>query len=395
MKKILFVMIMVFSVTMVLAQKNVRQTASNQLKDGKLDKALESIKQCLQDPSTAQDAKAWFISGNIYLDIANTKDEKYKNLDPDPIQKALEAYQKAIELDPKKEFYDDIFAKLNWQRNNFFNAAADCYNKKAYKDAMLNFEKAASTLAITKVADTLSLFYAAACASLAGEKAKSKQYYIELLNGGAKSVAIYASLADAYRLDHDSVNALKIIREGRKAHPGNLQLTLAEANVYIFFNDVPKALPILNLAAQKDSSNYLVFNALGSDYQKIYEDTTKPQADRLDAFKRSEAAYKTTIRIKPDYYDVYVNFASLYFNSAVPIAIRANELPLDQKEQYDKLTAQANSFYALALPLLKKADEIQANDMNTLNSLRQIYQSTGDKENLKAIVDKIQQLRKK
>jgi len=395
MKKILIVLVMVFSIAMAFGQKSVRQTASNQVKDGKLDKALESIKQCLQDPTTAQDAKTWFICGNIYLEIANTKDEKYKALDPDPLTKAMDAYKKAIELDPKKEFYEDIFAKLNWQRTNYFNAAADYYNKKAYKDAMLSFEHAASVLAVAKVSDTLSLFYAAACATLAGEKAKAKQYYIDLLANGAKNVAIYASLADAYRLEHDSVNALKVIRAGRKMYPNNLQLTLAEANVYIYFNDVPKALPILNLAAQKDSTNFLVFNALGSDNQKIYEDTLKTPAARADAFKKAEAAYKTAIRIKPDYYDVYVNYASLYFNSAVPIAIKANELPLDQKEQYEKLTAQANAFYSLALPLLKKADEITPNDMNTLNSLRQIYQSLGDKDNLKAIQEKIMQIRKK
>jgi tetratricopeptide (TPR) repeat protein len=56
---------------------------------------------------------------------------------------------------------------------------------------------------------------------------------------------------------------------------------------------------------------------------------------------------------------------------------------------------EANSYYKLALPYLKKADELQPNDLNTLNSLRQIYSSLGDSENLKAIQAKILQLRKK
>ena len=134
MKKILFVLVLVFSITMTFAQKNVRQTASNFLKEGKLDKALENINICLQDPTMTTDAKAWLIRGNIYLEIANSKDDKYKSLDPDPLQKALDSYKKAIEFDPKKEYYEDVFAKLNWLHTNFFNSGVDNYNKKSYKE---------------------------------------------------------------------------------------------------------------------------------------------------------------------------------------------------------------------------------------------------------------------
>jgi Flp pilus assembly protein TadD len=395
MKKILFVLVLVFSITLTFGQKNVRQTASNLLKDGKLDKALETINVCLQDATMTQDAKAWFIKGNIYLEIANSKDEKYKSLDPDPLAKALDSYKKAIEFDPKKEYYEDIFAKLNWQRNNYFNAAVDAYNKKSYKDAMIGFDNASSALSLANVADTVSLFYAAACANLAGEKGKQKQYYIDLLKGGAKSIVIYASLADIYRLEKDSANALKVIRAGQKIYPNNLQMTLSESNVYIFFNNVPKALSTLTLAAQKDSTNYLVFNAIGINYQKIYEDTLKPKELRNESYKKSEAAYLKAVSLKPDFYDVQLNLASLYFNSAVPIVLKANSLPIDAKVEYDKLIEEANSYYKLALPHLVKADELQPNDLNTLNSLRQIYTSLGDDANKKVIMGKIQELRKK
>lgn len=395
MKKILFVLVLVFSITLTFGQKNVRQTASNQLKDGKLDKALENINICLQDATMAQDSKAWFIRGNIYLEIANSKDEKFKSLDPDPLTKALESYKKAIEYDPKKEYYEDIFAKLTWQRNNYFNAAVDNYNKKGYKDAMMGFENAASALSPANVADTISLFYAAACANLAGEKGKQKQYYIDLLKGGAKSIVIYASLSDIYRLEKDSANALNVIRAGKKIYPNNLQMTLSESNVYIAFSDVPKALSTLTIAARKDSTNYLVFNAIGINYQKIYEDTLNSREMRNEAYKKAETAYLKAISLKADFYDVQLDLASLYFNSAVPIALKANGLPLDAKDQYDKLEAEANAYYKLALPHLVKADELQPNDLNTLNSLRQIYASLGDTANLKIVQAKILELRKK
>jgi Flp pilus assembly protein TadD len=260
---------------------------------------------------------------------------------------------------------------------------------------MLDFENAANTISIAKIQDTTSLAYAAYNAGLAGEKQKQKEYYIELLKDNAKSISIYAALADIYRSEKDSADALKVIRDGKKRYPNNLQMTLSESNVYISFNDVPKALSTLTIAAQKDSSNYLVFNAIGINYQKIYEDTLQSVANRSDAYKRSEAAYLKAIQLKPDFYDVQLNLASLYFNSAVPLALKANSLPLEQKDAYDKLLNEANRYYKLALPYLKKADELQPNDLNTLNSLRQIYSSLGETENLKAIQAKILELRKK
>ena len=93
MKKFLLLVILLMTITFGFGQKNVRQTASNFLKEGKLDKAMESINQCIQDPSTATDAKAWFIRGNIYLEIANSTDEKYKALDPNALQQALDSYK--------------------------------------------------------------------------------------------------------------------------------------------------------------------------------------------------------------------------------------------------------------------------------------------------------------
>ena len=85
----------------------------------------------------------------------------------------------------------------------------------------------------------------------------------------------------------------------------------------------------------------------------------------------------------------------MYFNSAVPIVLKANGLPLEQKEAYDKMIAEANRYYKLALPYLTRADELEPNDMNSLNSLRQIYQSIGDTEKLKVVQKRILELRKK
>jgi Tfp pilus assembly protein PilF len=381
--------VMVLAVTALFAQKNVRQSASNFLKDGKLDKAMEAINTCIQDPSTANDAKAWFIRGNVYLEISNSKDEKYKALDPDPITKALDSYKKAFEYDTKKEYFEDIFTKINWQRTNYFNAGVDAYNKKAYKDAMAAFENAANALAVMNVTDTTALFYAAACAGRANEKEKAKSYYIRLINGGSRDASVYMALSDVYRQEKDSVNALKTVKAGQKLYPNDLKLFLTETNIYLTFGNTSKALENLKLAIHKDSSNPTVYFAMGTIYDNISNDTTKSESVRKQLFNEAVSAYKNAIRLNPEYFEPNFNLGALYVNRASIINDKANKLPLDAEAEFKKLKVDADADLESALPYLEKASAINPADVNTLYSLKQIYARTNKMDKLKEVNAKI------
>jgi hypothetical protein len=395
MKKVAFLVVLVMTIATGFGQKNVRQSASNYLKDGKLDKAMESINQCVQDASTAQDAKAWFIRGNIYLEIANTKDENYKKLDPDPIQQAFSSYKKAFEYDTKKEYTEDIFAKLNWQRTNYFNQAVEFYNKKQYKDAMTAFENGAGAYSIMNLSDTISLFYAAACATMVPDREKAKQYYLQLIKANYKSPTVYVSLSDLYRQEKDSVNALKVVQMGEKLFPNDLKLFLAETNIYLTFGNTPKALRNLQLATQKDTTNPTIFFALGTIYDKIANDTLQSQKNRDEAFTQAVLAYKSAIRLNPKYFDPNYNIGALYVNKAASINDEANKLPLDAEAQFKKLKDEANEYLAQAAPYLEAATDIMPNDLNTLYSLKQIYARTNQADKLKTVNARIDALQKK
>lgn len=396
----MFLMLLVFTITLGYAQKNVRQTASNFLRNGSMDKAVEAINQCIQDPSTATDPKTWFIRGNIYFEIANNKDTNVRKMDRNALQLAMDSYKKALDFDPakeflKKEYYEDIAKRVDWQWLTDFNIGAELYTKKQYKDAMISFENGAKVKSIIGMIDTVSILNAAQCASLAKESAKEKELFLELVKLNYKNLKVYSALAEIYKNERDSSNALKTIRMGQKIYPNNLELILDESNVYITFSEIDKALSTLKVAAEKDPTNYFVYNALGAMNQKIWEDTLKPLPGRKEAFINAETAYKKSLEINPNFNDANLNFGSLYFNIAAPIDLKAKSLNVDQVDEYKKLKDEANVYYSKALPYLKKSDELQPNDLNTLVSLRQIYYNLDDKENSKIILDKINQLRKK
>jgi len=395
MKKITLLLVLVMTMTISFGQKNVRQTASNYLKDGKLDKAMEAINQCVLDPSTAQDAKAWFLRGNIYLELSNTKDEKFKSLDADPLSKALESYKKAIEFDPKKEYYDDILAKLNWQRNNYYNNAVDNYNNKLYKDAMVNFGKGAEVMELANVSDTIAILNAATCASLANEKEASKQFYLKLLKANYKSAPVFITLSDIYRQDKDSTNALKYVRMGQQVYPNDLRLFLAETNIYLTFNNTPKALNNLKVALAKDSTNYSVAFALGTIYDNISNDSTKSAQVKDEAFANAIAAYQNSIRLNKEYFEGNYNLGALYVNKAASINDEATKLPLEETAKFDKLKKEADSYLEKALPYLEKATLLDPTDVNTLFTLKQIYARTNQPAKVKEMQEKINTIQKK
>jgi len=389
MKKFALIMVLVASMTMAFGQKSVRQSASNYLKDGKLDKAMEAINACILDPSTATDAKAWFLRGNIYLEIANSKDEKYKALEAKPLTLALESYKKAVEFDPKKEYFEEILAKLNWQRNNYYNAGVESYNQRQYKDAMTNFAKGAEVIEMAKITDTLSLMNAATCAALANDREHAKEYNIKLLKGNYKSIALFITLSDLYRQEKDSANALKYVRMAMQLYPGDMHVFLTETNIYLTFGQTEKALRNLKVALQKDSTNASVAFALGTIYDNISTDSSKNAEVRFTAFKNAVSTYTKAINLNPSYFDANYNLGAIYVNKAAAINDEANKLPLDATAQFDKLKKEADSYLESALPYLEKATELSPGDLNTLYSLKQIYMRTNKMDKVKIVNEKI------
>ncbi|MBN1198640.1 MAG: tetratricopeptide repeat protein [Bacteroidales bacterium] len=392
MKRITILMVLVLSMTISFGQKNVRQTASNFLKSGKLDKALEAINECVANPATIEDARSWFIRGNIYLEIAHSKDETYAALDPDPLTKSLESYQKAIQLDPKKEFYEDIFVKLSWERNNLYNTAVDAYNKNDFSKAMQSFANAADVIEIAEIIDTVAYLNAAYCASLAKDYETAKKYYLKLLDFNYKTPALFVSISDIYRIEGDKENAMKYIQMGKEEFPNDPDVFLGETSVFLTFNLTDRALSNLLAYIDTDTTNYSVYFALGTIYDKIVNDTLTDDQARKEALEKAIKAYEKSLELNPEYFSALYNIGALYVNTAATIETKANSLPLDKVEEYEQMKVELTKYLEMAAPFLEQASTMQPDDVNTLQTLRLIYSRTGQNDKLREVNTKIDSL---
>lgn len=373
MKRTALIFLMVGFALLTFSQSNKVVSAFNYHRYGKLDQAKEAIDEAVQNEKTIGDAKAWFYRGNIYLDIANSTDEKFRALDPDPLAVAYESYQRATQLDSKGEYKIDITKNTSMLAESYYNLAVVNYNLKDFKTAALKFEKAFEVNQSIGYIDTTSMYNAAVSASIGGENGMAKDYYQQLLAMKYYRPDIYSSLAEVYKSEGDTAFALKTIQKGREMFPEDFNLLIAETNIYLSTSEKEKAMADLEKALQIDASNPSIFFAVGTIY------------DQMGDFEKAESAYKQALLLNPEYFEANYNIGALYVNEAADIQDKANDLPLEAVKEYEVEKAKADDLLKESIPYLEKALELNPEDVNAMVSLKEIYTRLGMTEKLQKI----------
>jgi tetratricopeptide (TPR) repeat protein len=387
MKKLILFTVFACIISFANAQKQMVVSAYNYTNSGQLDKALISIDKALIHPDTKDAAKTWLYRGNIYLQIHLSKEDKYKNLDTNALQKAYDSYQKAIELDVKKDYYQDLMLGLYVCGEQYYNKGVEYYDLKKYDEAMNAFDKTGKINGIFGVQDTTATYNAALCAELGKKPEKAKEYYLKLIKANYHQPLIFASLANIYLSEKDTSSALTTATKGLSIYPENLDLTICEVNIYLATGRTKDAKDLLELLTKKDPTNQVFYFNIGVLYDGFANDVSKPAEDRANYFAESVKAYKKAIELKPDYFDAIYNLGALYFNEGVRIFQEADKLT--DMTKYAELQKEFEKMWADALPYLEKALELNGTDYNTLFSLKQLYSRTNQTEKLKLINDKL------
>lgn len=380
MKKLVLLLIATSFALGMNAQNNKRTSAYNYLKNGKLDKAKEYIEPTIEHHKTMNVAKTWFYRGNIYLQIALTTNEEYKDLDSNALEVAYESYLKCKELDEKGTYTEDINTNMIIIASNFFNKGVKKYNEADYEAAASAFQSTYDVTLGMGRTDTLALQNVALAYEIGGQYDKAIESYKKLIEIGAGDALVYNALATIYLKLEDEATAEEYIKKGRELYPEDYQLLIAETNLYLSRGENEKAIDNLEVALEKDPTNKTIWFALGTNYENT------GQSDK------AEEAYQKCIELDPEYADAYYNMGAMYNNRAAEIIEKANELPLDAVEEYNAEKAKAEELLKKAVPFLEKSDELNPDVLPTLQTLKQIYTMQKDMEKLKAVNARIDSL---
>ena len=366
MKKVVMMLVFIIVASTLMSQTKERTNAYMFNKNGQYDKAREAIDKAILNEKTMIDAKTWMYRGIIYLNIVFS--EQYSSLDPQALEKSLESFQKTMELDPEDKLKqgEDIKPRIDAIGQQYFAKGVESFNAQKFQEATVDFKKAFDVAKLNQKIDTLALLNAG-LASLRGESYNEAiGYYDQLLAIGFNEPDVYRSLAASYRGLQNNDKMLEALNKGRELYPTDAGLMLEEINAYLAMGQGAKVVDDLKELTIKDPTNYSIFFVLGT----IYGDETN--AAMYDLSKAVEY-YESAIALNPEYYDAIYNLGALYINESNKLQVKANDLPLTETKEYEKITEEANVIIRKALPHLEKAFELQPENQETIQVLKSIY----------------------
>lgn len=364
--------------TLGWAQKQNIQSANNYLRDKEYTKALEYIEKAINDPSTKDDPKAWFVRGNIYM--AMQEDGGYK--DKAPYREAAKSYMKAAELKPTYE-KDVITQSMLVDAYNFYNDAATAYNAKNYSDAynyamqmdaIHNFE-GGKRYAGNKAFDTVAV-QGMVIGAYSAYYDKNFDNAIPILqtlksNPIGKTPNVYLLLADIYKNQNKDAEFLAIIDEARKQYPDNQNIRNEELNYYIRTGKQDLLVKKLEDAVAADPNNAdLQFNLANTYNSMAFPKSGSKPANFADLVNKAEAAYANALKVNPASAEYNYNTGALYYNQATEINNQMNAIEgtsAAAQKKYNELQVQRDALFEKSLPYLEKTITALEPKVNSLS----------------------------
>jgi hypothetical protein len=131
--------ILMVAATLVSAQNNQVQNASNYLRNDELDKAKAAADAASVHEATKSSAKLWMYRGQIYQKIYESKKDEVKKLDADAQEKAVESFITCLKLDKDNIYKDQV-------KNNIVQTSASLDYKVKYFVDIKEYAKAITGL---------------------------------------------------------------------------------------------------------------------------------------------------------------------------------------------------------------------------------------------------------
>jgi tetratricopeptide (TPR) repeat protein len=367
MKQFLLIAGCLFSLV-ALGQKEV-VSAYNANKEGDYREAATYIEQAILIDKAAVKDKVWRYRGEIYLNISSDSTVSVEY--PHALRIAMESYLKAKDLDVKSRYIDEIRIGLAQVQTKANNIGIKNYVAEAFDQAGSSFDLAAEVARNFDMIDTMAVYNAALCYEKADLTDLAIERYLDCAAINYQVPNVFLFVSTLYRNTGKDEAALKILQDARVDYPREQSLIIEELNIYLTNKDFERAKTNLELAAQQDSTNEILWFSLGS------------VLDNIGMTEDAIVAYKKAIEVKSDYFDANYNLGALYFNKAVNGINDANELWKPRMSRTEasaqkKLEDDSKEMFSTAKPFLESAFAADNKDVETIRSLKDIYARTGE-----------------
>ena len=382
MKKIVFMLIgLLLVVGTVSAQK--RNVSRAKLKftaePQDLQGAKAAILPALEDSTTNRLANTWFLAGDILTNIYfKTTNRDNGEMLSSTAFTAFNAFLKADSLDQlpdkkgriKPKLRAKVLENVKKYKTTFIESGMFFVKKKNNQKALeyLEFHLTLQDIPLLKNAgfdkDTLRntiMYYCGVLSDGLKDTVKSIKYFEEVKDLKVKDMDnnfIYKKLAVLYAEEKDTVNLIRILKEGALKFTAETNFALSLVDIYVNKNAMGEASKWIDAAINNDKENALLWNIKAVIIEK----------DSLDL---AIQYYKKAIELKSDYDEPYGKIGRIYYNNALDERNRINAIK-DNKKYRAELPKLKEKF-KVALPYYEKAYELNSNKRDYMIALRGIY----------------------
>lgn len=282
----------------------------------------------------------------IYINGAGTVAlvEVTKPVAENALDKAVEAFVKAYELDPKTS--KTVIAALDNISNKFIGEAYNAYTLGDLAAASAGFEKAAEVAAVAPLSklDTSSVYNAGFTAHIVQDYARADKLFKTCLDAGyyGDTGDIYAKVADVKLNLKDTLAAKTALEEGFTKFPESQGILIGLINFYLANNEDPEKLfTLLDQAKKNEPNNASLFYVEGNirTQLKQYDEAVK--------------AYEQCAVIDPSYEYGFIGEGIMFYNKAIDVQTQAQEELDDNK--YMALVAEFEQNLKACLEPFEKA----------------------------------------
>ena len=415
--------------------------------DANLFNNLELIMGAPNEKKAEGDMELWVYPTVTYY-IQNGQVQYWKETyvaDPDALGKAVQAYKKAAELDPKGAYKDkkstmDLVKDL---RSTLFNNGINAYQLKDFKFAANNFANALELSDFPKaendtaISDGQIAYYAGLCANDAGDKTQAEKMFKKAASLNYQVGSCYHYIYTITKENGDEAAAFKIISDAYKKYPKEEQLLYDVINYYLEKKQYDEAENYLNTAIKSHPDNLILYTVKASMYVTNYgtiKDKYKADVDKISSLKkeafraRNNAAEKARVEgeiveqqkvaaaTKSDYmanqkkaadcygqvlakdannYDALFMLGILSYDKAEIVQIEKDAIPMSEDKDGSLAAAKDKEIHAYwkeSCEWFEKAHKAKPTEANPLQNLKMLYYKLGDTANnarVKAELDKL------
>ena len=299
------------------------------------------------------DNKNLYFNGNGQLEIVEVTKPVVENA----LDKAVEAYKKAFEVDAKASKVKDIAAGLRGIVDKYNTEAYNAYTFGDIAKAESFFEKAFTTSSQkpSEAVDTSAIYNAGFVTYGAGQFAKAKSYFDKCLGLGyyAKDGEVYAKLADCVsKLDTTAAGKSlqkDYLEKGFAQFPQSQGIMIGLINYYITSGqDTDRLFSLIDAAKANEPDNASLYYVEGN------------ARAQLGQIEEAVKAYEKCVEVNPEYEYGFIGEGIMFYNMAAKVGEEAqNEL---DDNKYMALAQQFETYIKNCIEPFEKAYNMTKNE---------------------------------